>query len=249
MRQRGVAIVTLLWLAACGRDPILERADEKSAAAGVPGVSDGPVPGNPAPPPEGVPGTPTPGEPGAPTPGEPGAPTPGIPDEPAPGLPGQPGLGEPAPAPPGAPGAPTPGIPDEPTPGKPDEPPPGGGAAGAAQGPTVAVSGTVVYAGWKAGSIRLTAFDGDHGARAGGNPKVIGFGEIARPGPFTFAVPEKAGKVYVEASLDEDGDGRPGPQDPQGKADRFPVTVGEDAVDGLTVTLEKRPPPPGGSRE
>ena len=58
-----------------------------------------------------------------------------------------------------------------------------------------------------------------------------------------------AGKVYVEASVDEDGDGRPGPQDPQGKADRFPVTVGDEGVDGLEIRLIKREPPPGSGRE
>jgi hypothetical protein len=44
-------------------------------------------------------------------------------------------------------------------------------------------------------------------------------------------------------------DGRPGPQDPQGKADRSPVTVESSPVSGLTVTLTRREPPPGSNTQ
>ena len=154
--------------------------------------------------------------------------------------------------------APPTGDPSVPPPGgsvgDPSVPPPGGapgvpGAPGAGNGPSVTLTGVVTYAEWKSGAVQLTAFDGDHAAGAGGHPKVIGFGTIDRPGPFTVSVPAGAGKVYVEASVDEDGDGRPGPQDPQGKADRFPVTVGDEGVDGLEIRLIKREPPPGSGRE
>jgi hypothetical protein len=185
---------------------------------------------------------------GQPLPGRPEAPTPGIPTEPAPGLPGSPQVAVPGTAVSVAPGAPAPGIPTEPAPGIPTQPPPGQ-AAGGPQGPTVAVSGTIVYAGYKAGKIKITAFDGDHAVGTKTRPKVIAMGELDRPGAFTLQVAEGAGKVYIEASADEDGDGKPGPLDPQGKADRSPVTVGTSSVSGLTITLTKRDPPPGGRGE
>ena len=72
--------------------------------------------------------------------------------------------------------------------------------------------------------------------------------EATGPGPFTMTVPQNAGKLYIEAAIDEDADGKPGPQDPQGNADRFPVTVGASAIDGLTISLIKRPSPEKGTK-
>lgn len=260
MRARGVAIVTICGLLGCGRDPILEKAEADRAAARAargdgaqgpqPGVAGMPSGGT------GVPGAAQPGsasggDPGAlgpdgqPLPGMPEEPTPGVPEEPTPGVPGSPPSATPGSVASVEPGSPRPGIPVEPAPGIPSEPPPGQGGGGP-QGPTVAVSGEVVYAGWKAGRVKIAAFDGDHAASAGSRPKVIAMTELDRPGPFTVQVAENAGKVYFEASVDEDGDGRPGPLDPQGKADRFPVTVAAKAVTGLEIEVTKRAPPPGG---
>lgn len=266
MRLFGVAIVTIWGLAACGRDPILEKAEAEAAArrarateargetappAGVPGAPPAGEPG------AGVPGAAQPGDPsggpfgevgpdGQPLPGIPEEPAPGVPTEPPPGAPGAPPEAVPGSAAPVDPSAPRPGIPMEPAPGIPDQPPPGAGAAGAPLGPTVAVSGEIVYADWRAGSIRITAFDGDHALTTGKRPNVIAFADVDRPGPFLLNVPEKAGKVYIEAALDENGDGRPGPLDPQGQADRFPVTVAEKPVSGVEIRLKRREPPPGG---
>jgi hypothetical protein len=108
------------------------------------------------------------------------------------------------------------------------------------------LSGVVVYPAWTKGAVAVNAFDGDHGARSGTQPKIIGMTKIDRPGAFSVNVAQGAGKVYLEATIDEDGDGRPGPLDPQGQADRFPVTVGTDTITGLTITLTRRDPPPGG---
>lgn len=270
MRSWVVAIVTVWGFAACGRDPILEKAEADAEAADAARVArgssgTGSEPGGAGAaggtPGLGVPGAAQPGDasggPRAPVgpdgqtqPGAPGEPPPGIPEEPAPGVPGSPSAPQPG-AGAGAavdPGAPRPGVPTEPAPGIPSQPPPGSGAGGTT-GPTVKVSGTVVFAGWKGGRVKITAFDGDHGAAAGGHPKVIGMAELDRPGAFVVPVAQGAGKVYFEASIDEDGDGRPGPLDPQGKADRFPLTVAASAVEGLTITLVRREPPPGGRGE
>ncbi len=262
MRPPVVAIATLCGLlriaSGCGRDPILEKAEaeakvraegkaaERSVAQadarppGVPGVPGvpGAAEGAPAP---GIPEEPKPGVPSAPAPGAPGAP--GAPVAPTPGQ-GAAGLLPPGVLPPGVAGSPPPGIPSQPTPGIPSQPPPGGGFA--TNGPTVSLSGTIVFPSYKNGKVRITGFNSDHAANTRSRPDVIGMAEIAAPGPFTMTVPQNAGKIYLEASVDENGDGRPGPLDPQGKADRFPVTAGTAPVTGLTVTLTRREPPPGG---
>jgi hypothetical protein len=54
---------------------------------------------------------------------------------------------------------------------------------------------------------------------------VLSVQNLERPGAFSLAVPKSAAKAYVEAAVDEDGDGRPGPLDPQGQADRYPVIM------------------------
>jgi hypothetical protein len=115
-------------------------------------------------------------------------------------------------------------------------------------GPTVTLSGTVVYPGWSRGSVRVDVFDGDHTVH-GTHPGVVASARLDKPGPFSVAVPENAGKLYVEAVVDEDLDGRPGPQDPMGTAERYPVTAGTTPVTGLTVTLVKHAAPGGGPKK
>lgn len=233
MRSAPVLAATLTLLAACGEDEIVKRAKEKDAAttaapSSVPAHADV------------RPGEPTPGVPAEPTPAAPGTPQPGMPATPQP-VPG---------APQGdvQPGEPTPGIPDPPKPGIPSQPPPGGGGGPMLMdGPTAKVSGNVIFSAWKAGTVRVDAFDGDH-TRPGTQPKIVATLRLEKPGPFSLDVPLKAGKVYIEAAIDEDGDGKPGPQEPQGTADRYPVTVSGD-VSGLSVTLTKRAPPPGGKNK
>lgn len=219
MRPFVVCIATCLVLG-CGRDPILEAAAEKEAEADA---QARPPADAPAP---GVPAEPTPGVPGSPQPGTPGAVEPGVAAAPAPGTPVEP----------------TPGIPVEPSPANPGSPQPG-------SGPMVTISGTVEYAAWTRGEVRITAFDADHSRPSPSPPKVVGAGTVERPGPFAISVPEGAGKVYVEAAIDEDADGRPGPLEPQGRASRYPVTVGDDPIGGLTIELQKREPPPGTVQE
>jgi hypothetical protein len=129
----------------------------------------------------------------------------------------------------------------QPKPGEAGTPPP-------IAGPTVTIGGQVAYAGWRFGAVRIDAFDGDH-SKHGTQPGIVATTKIARPGDFSLVVPQGVGKVYVEASIDEDADGKPGPQDPQGRAERYPVTVESTAVEGLRITLTKQPPPPGGGKD
>jgi hypothetical protein len=246
-----------LLLAACGEDEILLRAAEADKAGNAAGASSPPADVPSATPVAGAPtpvaGTATPVA-GAPTPvaGTPSPPKPGIPGTPAPGVPGGPTSAGPAGAPtPGAPAAPKPGIPTPPKPGIPTQPPPGGkpGVPGQVSGPTVEVRGSITWAGWRAGEVKITAFDGDHSGAAGARaPKVVAFASVPRPGAYTLLVPQDAGKVYLEAAVDIDGDGRPGPLEPQGRADRYPVTVGRAAIDGVDIALKEREAPPGRKR-
>ena len=106
------------------------------------------------------------------------------------------------------------------------------------------VDGTVEYAAWKQGRVRIDAFDGDHTVH-GNRPGVVASARLERPGKFSLLVPQGSGRIYVEAVVDEDGDGKPGPQDPRGTADRYPVTIEEEAVVGLSIKLVKHDAPGG----
>ncbi len=190
----------------------------------------------------GIPGSVTPGAPGAVTPGIPGSVTPGIPGGVTPGIAGAPVPGIAAPSAAGVPEAPTPGIPAAPAPAPAGSPQPNAG-------PQVTITGSVRFATYKKGKVRITVFDGDHSLPSITPPRVLGMAEIAQPGAFSLTVPQNAGKVYIEGSIDEDEDGRPGPQEPCGKADRYPLTVTTAAVSGVDVELQRVEPPPGGTEK
>jgi hypothetical protein len=93
----------------------------------------------------------------------------------------------------------------------------------------------------------VSAFDGPHAEHAGNQPKIVGEARLEGPGPFSIEVPASALNVYLEAAVDEDGNGRPGPLEPQGAADRYPVSVEGGAQSGIVITLSRRAPPPGGA--
>lgn len=185
----------------------------------------------------------------APTPGG-GQPTPGIPEQPAPGIPDEPGGAPGVEVTPGVavvgaagvPSAPQPGVPVEPKPAPPGTPQPNAG-------PQAVLSGSVVFPTYTKGVIRVTVFDGDHSNLAAKPPRVLGMTEIDKPGTFSVSVPAGSGKVYIEGSIDENDDGRPGPQEPQGRAARYPVTVGTTAVTDIGVTLQRAAPPPSGEKQ
>ena len=246
----------IFWLASilacgfgCGRDDILVAADERSPVAGAmaaPPPSAAPtLPAAGAPSPSGAPGAgsePVPGVPVEPLPGLATPGSPGTPGQVVPGVPGEPTPGVAAPTAAGVPSAPAPGIPVAPKPAPAGAPQPN-------SGPQVAISGTVQFADYKTGSVRVTVFDADHSKPSSTPPRVLGVAQFASPGAFTVNVPVGSGKVYMEGSVDEDGDGRPSPQEPQGKADRYPVTVGTAPVTDMLIALERRAPPPSGEKK
>ncbi len=236
-------MVATLSLLGCGEDPILVRAREDAAAARAATALEGALPGEAPPQAPGDPSSPPPGgAPGVP-PAASGEPPKGVASEPVPVK-----AADPPPAPPGSPGGGAPGIPTSVggagvpgsggAPGDPATPPP-------SAGPTLTVTGTVVYAAWKKGEVRVDAFDGDHSVH-GTHPGVVASARMAKPGAFTLTVPQSAGKLYIEAVVDEDQDGRPGPQDPMGTADRYPVTVATSTVEGITIKLVKHEAPVNG---
>lgn len=220
MRTAFVMVATLSLLG-CGEDPILTRAREEAEAASA-APAPAPAPGSGAT--SGPTATgPNAGDPGAGSPSGGGALPVQVPDPPQ--------------APQGAPGGGKVGIPASEGAGIPGPPPPW-------SGPSVAVSGTVIYDAWKQGEVRIDAFDGDHSIH-GTHPGVIASTRIPKPGAFTLSLPEGAGKMYIEAAVDENLDGRPGPQDPMGAAERYPVTVAAAPIDGVAIRLVKHEAPTG----
>ncbi len=201
------ASLALLLLGACGRDPILKRAEDLQAGADGGG---------------GVPGAAGAGHQG---PGKPVEPAPGRPDQPPPGSATQPppGSGEP-----GAPGAPTP-----PTPAAP----------GTVDGPSVTIRGEVRVEDYELGSVRIDVFDGDQRKLDGPRPSVVGVLTLERPGPFELQVPASAERIWLGAYIDENLDGRPGPQDPSGWYAGNPVSTAGGAS-GIVIELTRQPPPP-----
>ncbi len=242
MRALVTIGVGLLFLG-CGTDPVLEAA-RKEAAAEHAGQAEGDQPTSVSP------KRAHPMDGGSPTdPSSPGEHAPGVPDEPAPGVPTDPspdGVGTPGP---GTPDAPTPGVPTGPAPVAGQEPEPGnpveGGSKPPATGPVVKLSGHISFDGYQGGNLRIDVFDGEHvGGGAGKRPSLVGSVTVTRLGLWELEVPQALGQVWIEASNDENGNGRPDPRDPMGHCSRNPVSTKKD-LGGLKIHLVRRDAPGG----
>ena len=230
-----------------GEDPVLKAAREAAEAeASASGAARAPTPGG-----EGgggaVAGSPSGGGhpidggvaannggggvAGSHQPGVPGEPAPGVPSDPAPGIPGSPN--------PGTPGSPTEGVPGDPEPVE-------VGAQAVDEGPMVEISGAIQMRDYRQGVVRIDIFDGDHRSHVGQRPALVVSATIDRPGPFSVTIPQSAGRVWIEASNDENLDGRPGPRDPSGRYLENPLNLEDGGVQGIVVELEKHDAPPGG---
>lgn len=154
------------------------------------------------------------------------------PGDPAPAAPSEPS--------PGAAAEPTPGRPAEPTPVAPEAPPPT-----AERGPTL--RGTVVLPEGVEGTVKVDVFDGDQRAasQGGSRPRVVGVARLDGAGSFSVRVPPGVDEVWVGAFADTDGDGRPGPSDPQAWFAGNPVRL-DPAPSPIELRLEVAGPPPGG---
>lgn len=197
MRAAPISVAALLLIGgACGRDPILERADEledeeRGNEAGRPGT----------------PATPGPGQASEPPPGEGVAPPPGTATAPPPGTPSGPA-----------------------GPGGDDQ-------------PRVVITGEVRLPDYEVGKVRLDVFDGDQKNLDGPRPSVVAVVELERPGAFSIEVPASAAQIWIGAFIDEDQNGRPGPQDPSGWYLGNPVAT-EGGASGIIIDLVRQPPPP-----
>lgn len=206
--MRAAFLPLLTVLVACGRDPILKKAEDLHAGSAGGG---------------GRPGAEGAGVPEGPRPGKAVEPSPGNPEPPAPGQPASPPPGAAAPGAPGTPNAPA--------------------APGTIDGPVVLVRGEVRLDDYELGSVRIDVFDGDQKKLDGPRPSVVGVLTLERPGPFEVKVPASVTQVWLGAYIDENLDGRPGPQDPSGWYTGNPVDT-EGGAEGIVIELIRQPPPP-----
>lgn len=150
--------------------------------------------------------------------------------------------------PPGAPTQPTRGIPEEPQPGQPDTPDARAGVPGApgapVDGPQVTLKGEVRYGDYKDGKVRVDVFDGDQ-RNFSKHPGVVGWVELAGPGPYEVQVPQAAERVWLSAYNDANNDGKPGHEDPTGYLEDNPVGLEDSTITGLDIELEYNPRPEG----
>ena len=233
--MKSLLVLVGLFLSGCGdEDPVLkaarEAADEEAAQRGE-GLSSGgddlntraghPIDG-------GV----------AVAPGAGGAQKEGIPLEPQqPGIPEEPAPGDPTAPPVGKPGTPAEGVPKEPAQKvQTDE-------------PMSRLRGQIRMKNYLHGGIRLDIFDGDHRSHAGQRPNLVRTVKLDKPGNFDVELPLSVGKIWLEASNDENQDGRPGPRDPSGRYKGNPITLEAEGINKIVIDVERNDPPPGSGGE
>jgi hypothetical protein len=158
---------------------------------------------------------------------------------PARGTPSEPAKVQPASPAPAAPGDPSPGQTEAPKPVQAQPPPPPGTVGG------TTLAGTVVLPDYRSGTIRVDVFDGDQRAASGGGkrPGVVAMARLEAPGPFSVQVPADVREVWIGAYVDEDGDGRPGPLDPEVWYKGNPVDVSSGSPEVELVLVRREPPP------
>ena len=94
----------------------------------------------------------------------------------------------------------------------------------------ISISGSLVYDGTPAGSIRLDV----QKVREGSAPMLIHTLELQEIGAFSFDAPKGYGKIIITGFIDEAGDG-PSPKDPQGRTN---VDIGEEAVNNIELLIK-----------
>jgi len=107
-------------------------------------------------------------------------------------------------------------------------------------GPTVNLSGNISFDDYTRGTIRIDVFDGEHHGGGGAKrPSLVTSLTVSRLGRWSVDVEESLGQVWIEASNDENENGRPDPKDPMGRCSRNPVSTKKDAT-GLKIHIERR---------
>ena len=115
---------------------------------------------------------------------------------------------------------------------KPGEPAPQDPLGG---GPKVEISGEIKVKNWSQKPIRVNVFDGDH--QKGEKAQIVVSEWVKSPGKFSIKIPKSEKAVWLEANIDEDEDGKPGPKDPISWYSKNPLIVDKDHT-GIVLTLE-----------
>ena len=221
-----VRIFVLCLSLHCGKDPILEAAEnleEETKATSV-AITKTEVEPQPV--------------------DEDGEPEPGIPEEPEPAPAGSTEQPEPPPhsSGMGKPAEPKPGVPEEPKPAPPGSPGganhPGKDGGGGVQqdGPQILLRGVIGGDPSGVGLIRIDLFDGDQRKTVGPRPRVVGVHEIKSMGPFEVSVSESTGRVWIGAYRDLNQNNRPNQGEPFGWYSNNPVYL-DDPPEKIEIEL------------
>ena len=134
---------------------------------------------------------------------------------------------------------PTVGVPDEPVPGVP-APPRAVVLDDQPEQPQmqeqIQIAGVILVQGWSGNEIRIDVFDGDQRQIGGSRPSVISSASVSKPGAYEISVPKGNGKYWIGAYVDQNGDGRPGKQDPSGWYAGNPISASQ-ATAGVELVL------------
>ena len=134
---------------------------------------------------------------------------------------------------------PTLGVPEEPLPGVP-APPRAVVLDDQPEQPSaleqIEISGVILVQGWNGNEIRIDIFDGDQRQIGGNRPSVISSSSVNKPGAYKISIPKGDGKYWIGAYVDQNGDGRPGKQDPSGWYLGNPISASQPAT-GIELVL------------
>lgn len=104
-------------------------------------------------------------------------------------------------------------------------------------GPFITIKGKIEVGNWSGKEIKIDIFDGDQRKIDGDRPSVIVSEILKKQGSFEIHLPQSDKQLWIGASIDEDGDGRPGPQDPSGWYPSNPLSAKKDHT-GVNFSLD-----------
>ena len=102
-------------------------------------------------------------------------------------------------------------------------------------GPKIKITGEIKVKNWSKKPIRVNIFDGDH--QKGEKAQIVVSEWVKSPGKFSIVVPKGKKSLWIEANIDEDEDGKPGPKDPIAWYSKNPLSSDKNH-DDITLTLE-----------
>ena len=102
-------------------------------------------------------------------------------------------------------------------------------------GPKIEISGEIKVKNWSQKPIRINVFDGDH--QKGEKAQIVISEWVKTPGKFSLQIPKSEKSIWLEANIDEDEDGKPGPKDPIAWYSKNPLTANQNYQD-IVLSLE-----------